>query len=82
MSFGEGLQEYLKMGRLTQRRVDRSDNNVGGKTPWFDASMTPIIGSMFEHRPSRYTRTEFNAQEINVNQRVTWLGTHQRFWRG
>jgi hypothetical protein len=26
--------------------------------------------------------TEFNAREINVNQRVTWLGTHQRFWRG
>jgi hypothetical protein len=40
MSFGEGIQVYLKTRRLTQRKVDRSDNNEGEETPWFDASMT------------------------------------------
>jgi hypothetical protein len=27
------LQEYLKMARLTQGKVDRSDNNEEAKTP-------------------------------------------------
>jgi len=40
MSFGEGIQVYLKTRRLTQRKVDRGDNNEGEETPWFDASMT------------------------------------------
>jgi hypothetical protein len=39
MSLGEGVQESLRMSRLTQRKVGRSDNNEAGKTPYFNASM-------------------------------------------
>jgi len=50
---GEGVQEYLRMLRLTQRKAGRSDNNEADGTPLFDASMAGRIGSMFEHWPER-----------------------------
>jgi hypothetical protein len=54
MSLEKAFQEYLRMSRLTRRRVDRSDNNAAEERPYFDAIMVRINGSISGHRTGRH----------------------------
>jgi hypothetical protein len=66
------------MPRLTQRRAGRSDNNEAGKSPWFDATMTPRIGSMFEHPPGVTPGEHIVLHHLSIQFRSTIESTKKQ----